>query len=226
VPQRLLTIWLLTLVVACGRTGLDSESFEAARDAGSDLGLDADALPPLSCERYANPLDVTSTFDASPYCWRDRGCVPVIYLAEYVDYLPYIERALAAWEAESCSDLCFGEPESVDVIPNDRDGRISFGRWIVAPEDSYLRRRPLAGFSFDVRDDRITGAHVGWERALVPADLDCIQPMMTRAVGLAVGLEDSIVPDPSLLGFGVTSISPRDREAFCDKYGPGGVCLR
>lgn len=223
---------LLLVLAGCARTGLergvDQASSDTASDAAFDIGVDTglDLPPPLSCEQYANPPGPLPTFDATPYCWRGRECVPVIYLTEYADYLPFIERALAAWEAESCSGLCFGEPEAVDDLASGRDGAISFGRWVVAPEEEHLLRRPLVGFAFDVRDDRIIGAHVEWERDLVPADLDCIQPMMTRAVGLAVGIEDGRVEDPSLIGFGVTSISPRDREAFCAKYGDSGICPR
>ncbi len=131
------------LLLSCARTGLEAEIRQSEPgvfvDAATDVGIYAS--PRLSCEQCANPPDVKSPFDATPYCRRGRDCVPLIYIDEYADYLPFNERALAVWEADSCTRLCFGEPRAGAELPYGRDGAISFGRWVVGPEEEYLRRR-------------------------------------------------------------------------------------
>ena len=223
VPSYLLAI--LT-AAGCGRTGYD---WFSEADLTTDIGIDArlTGVPPPDCSEFANPPVEPSAFDATPYCWRGRECVQVIYDESYADYLPAIERALTAWEERRCSDLCFGQPEPVPTIWDNRDGAIAFGPWRTeGPPEEHLRNRPIAGFAFDVRGDVIESGLVEWNRELVPPDLDCLQPLMTRAVGLALGIEDERVTSPSLMTFDDVAINSNDNAAFCEKYGSEGHCPR
>lgn len=230
---------LLVTLTACddGRARTDLE------DPGDDSVVvvapdDTDALTG-ACRHLRNPEclpeeeafdwdgPVCDTFDATDYCWRGAGCIPVVYQADHADYLPAIQRALDTWEAFPCSDVCFEAPRPVHALADAGRGVITFGPHRgPPPAEAHLQARPVVNFGFDTSDDSVFGATVAWDRARFPADDPCAEPMMVRAVALALGVEDGGVPSPSLLGIDVDQLTTHDQAAFCGKYGEGGRCGR
>lgn len=192
---------------------------------------DPECLPVEEEAEVWSVVSACSEEDATPFCWAGSRCIQVVYQADDADYLPAIQRALDTWEAFPCSDVCFEAPRPVDFPAGFVVDAINFGpvvepHLVKPPSDAYLQVRPVVTLNIASSEDRIYRARVGWHRGRFPADDPCVEPIMLRAVALALGVEDSGVPSPSLLGLDVFRLTTHDQAAFCAKYGAGGACGR
>ena len=205
------------------------EPFTCEAAEGLDYDVCLDTSDPPSCSSTPAGQAVPFIVQGGVVAHWDvaRGCIAVTVDSSASDISEPVSEALDAWEAISCSQLCFDGPSPSEIGP---DHYLGEGRIHVTTADLEAMYSIQPNLFFSPSTGLIRGAEI-----LLPADgatrAETSFQALLYAVGTVVGLDvlpydtevDTVMVDAIGLP-GRTALGSADEEAICALYGEPPFC--